>query len=70
MGGPVPSRVGWVPQQVQLQGIHPLLLPLVLLRALPHSIHLPQIIISTGISYGVNLNAKFGVSVVGNIPSG
>ncbi|XP_076202476.1 solute carrier family 26 member 6 isoform X2 [Aptenodytes patagonicus] len=28
------------------------------------------IIISTGISYGVNLNAKFGISVVGNIPSG
>nr|XP_041574627.1 solute carrier family 26 member 6 [Taeniopygia guttata] len=31
---------------------------------------LPQIIVSTGISYGVNLKEKFGVSVVGNIPSG
>ncbi|OXB51191.1 hypothetical protein ASZ78_010651, partial [Callipepla squamata] len=30
----------------------------------------PQIIISTGISYGVNLNSKFGISVVGDIPSG
>uniref|UniRef100_A0A8C8BT52 Solute carrier family 26 member 6 n=1 Tax=Otus sunia TaxID=257818 RepID=A0A8C8BT52_9STRI len=29
-----------------------------------------SIIISTGISYGVNLKAKFGISVVGNIPSG
>uniref|UniRef100_A0A8C5X436 Solute carrier family 26 member 6 n=1 Tax=Malurus cyaneus samueli TaxID=2593467 RepID=A0A8C5X436_9PASS len=31
---------------------------------------LPQIIVSTGISYGANLNDKFGISVVGNIPSG
>uniref|UniRef100_A0A8C9MM06 Solute carrier family 26 member 6 n=1 Tax=Serinus canaria TaxID=9135 RepID=A0A8C9MM06_SERCA len=31
---------------------------------------LPQIIVSTGISYGVNLKDKFGISVVGNIPSG
>lgn len=31
---------------------------------------LPQIIVSTGISYGVNLKEKFGISVVGNIPSG
>lgn len=30
----------------------------------------PQIIISTGISYGVNLKSKFGISVVGDIPSG
>ncbi|NXJ92045.1 S26A6 protein, partial [Corythaixoides concolor] len=37
---------------------------------MPIPIELITIIISTGISYGVNLNAKFGVSVVGNIPSG
>uniref|UniRef100_A0A8D2NI05 STAS domain-containing protein n=1 Tax=Zonotrichia albicollis TaxID=44394 RepID=A0A8D2NI05_ZONAL len=34
------------------------------------SVILPQIIVSTGISYGVNLKEKFGISVVGNIPSG
>uniref|UniRef100_A0A663FJS2 Solute carrier family 26 member 6 n=1 Tax=Aquila chrysaetos chrysaetos TaxID=223781 RepID=A0A663FJS2_AQUCH len=60
---------------VQLQGMRPLLLLL-----LHHSpcggrpsltpAILPQIIVSTGISYGVNLNAKFGISVVGHIPSG
>ncbi|NWS63365.1 S26A6 protein, partial [Chunga burmeisteri] len=37
---------------------------------MPIPIELVTIIISTGISYGVNLNAKFGISVVGNIPSG
>ncbi|XP_065543894.1 solute carrier family 26 member 6 isoform X1 [Lathamus discolor] len=37
---------------------------------MPIPIELITIIISTGISYGVNLNAKFGISVVGNIPSG
>ncbi|KFP64673.1 Solute carrier family 26 member 6, partial [Cariama cristata] len=37
---------------------------------MPIPIALVTIIISTGISYGVNLNAKFGISVVGNIPSG
>ncbi|NXJ66183.1 S26A6 protein, partial [Rostratula benghalensis] len=37
---------------------------------MPVPIELITIIISTGISYGVNLNAKFGVSVVGDIPSG
>ncbi|XP_014798664.1 PREDICTED: solute carrier family 26 member 6 [Calidris pugnax] len=37
---------------------------------MPIPIELITIIVSTGISYGVNLHAKFGVSVVGNIPSG
>ncbi|CAM9353025.1 unnamed protein product [Bubo scandiacus] len=37
---------------------------------MPIPIELITIIISTGISYGVNLKAKFGISVVGNIPSG
>ncbi|NXW89404.1 S26A6 protein, partial [Alopecoenas beccarii] len=37
---------------------------------MPIPIELITIIISTGISYGVNLSAKFGISVVGNIPSG
>ncbi|NXH40122.1 S26A6 protein, partial [Dicaeum eximium] len=37
---------------------------------MPIPIELITIIISTGISYGVNLNDKFGISVVGNIPSG
>ncbi|KAM6121455.1 solute carrier family 26 member 6 [Pterocles gutturalis] len=37
---------------------------------MPIPIELITIIISTGISYGVNLTAKFGISVVGNIPSG
>ncbi|NXX18577.1 S26A6 protein, partial [Podargus strigoides] len=37
---------------------------------MPIPIELITIIISTGISYGVNLNAKYGISVVGNIPSG
>ncbi|NXJ17378.1 S26A6 protein, partial [Dicrurus megarhynchus] len=37
---------------------------------MPIPIELITIIVSTGISYGVNLNDKFGISVVGNIPSG
>ncbi|NXE43099.1 S26A6 protein, partial [Ptilorrhoa leucosticta] len=37
---------------------------------MPIPIELITIIVSTGISYGVNLNNKFGISVVGNIPSG
>ncbi|NXO69201.1 S26A6 protein, partial [Phainopepla nitens] len=37
---------------------------------MPIPIELLTIIVSTGISYGVNLNDKFGISVVGNIPSG
>ncbi|NXH96086.1 S26A6 protein, partial [Pachycephala philippinensis] len=37
---------------------------------MPIPIELITIIVSTGISYGVNLNEKFGISVVGNIPSG
>uniref|UniRef100_A0A803XWC7 Solute carrier family 26 member 6 n=1 Tax=Meleagris gallopavo TaxID=9103 RepID=A0A803XWC7_MELGA len=37
---------------------------------MPIPIELITIIISTGISYGVNLNSKYGISVVGNIPSG
>ncbi|XP_074770705.1 solute carrier family 26 member 6 [Athene noctua] len=37
---------------------------------MPIPIELITIIVSTGISYGVNLKAKFGISVVGNIPSG
>ncbi|NXX56274.1 S26A6 protein, partial [Scopus umbretta] len=37
---------------------------------MPIPIELITIIISTGISYAINLNAKFGISVVGNIPSG
>ncbi|NXL93106.1 S26A6 protein, partial [Alectura lathami] len=37
---------------------------------MPIPIELITIIISTGISYAVNLNSKFGISVVGNIPSG
>ncbi|NWX09926.1 S26A6 protein, partial [Caloenas nicobarica] len=37
---------------------------------MPIPIELITIIISTGISYGVNLSDKFGISVVGNIPSG
>ncbi|XP_010571955.1 PREDICTED: solute carrier family 26 member 6 [Haliaeetus leucocephalus] len=37
---------------------------------MPIPIELITIIVSTGISYGVNLNAKFGISVVGHIPSG
>ncbi|NXY92666.1 S26A6 protein, partial [Alcedo cyanopectus] len=37
---------------------------------MPIPIELITIIVSTGISYGVNLNAKYGISVVGNIPSG
>lgn len=57
--------------QVQLQGMHLLLHlgPCERRPCLTPTI-LPQIIISTGISYGVNLSAKFGISVVGNIPSG
>uniref|UniRef100_A0A8C0BWK7 Solute carrier family 26 member 6 n=1 Tax=Buteo japonicus TaxID=224669 RepID=A0A8C0BWK7_9AVES len=59
---------------VQLQGMRPLLLllhhgPCAGRPSLTPAI-LPQIIVSTGISYGVNLNAKFGISVVGHIPSG
>ncbi|NWU18384.1 S26A6 protein, partial [Cephalopterus ornatus] len=37
---------------------------------MPIPIELVTIIVSTGISYGVNLNDKFGISVVGDIPSG
>ncbi|NXU71924.1 S26A6 protein, partial [Oreotrochilus melanogaster] len=37
---------------------------------MPIPIELITIIVSTGISYGVNLHAKFDISVVGNIPSG
>ncbi|NWU76395.1 S26A6 protein, partial [Onychorhynchus coronatus] len=37
---------------------------------MPIPIELVTIIVSTGISYGVNLNDKFGISVVGTIPSG
>ncbi|NWR37763.1 S26A6 protein, partial [Tachuris rubrigastra] len=37
---------------------------------MPIPIELITIIVSTGISYGVNLNDKFGISVVGTIPSG
>ncbi|NXM12290.1 S26A6 protein, partial [Ploceus nigricollis] len=37
---------------------------------MPIPIELITIIVSTGISYGVNLKDKFGISVVGNIPSG
>ncbi|NWX28553.1 S26A6 protein, partial [Notiomystis cincta] len=37
---------------------------------MPIPIELITIIVSTGISYGVNLNDKFGISVVGKIPSG
>ncbi|NWZ32623.1 S26A6 protein, partial [Asarcornis scutulata] len=37
---------------------------------MPIPIELITIIISTGISYGVNLKSKFGISVVGDIPSG
>ncbi|XP_054028176.1 solute carrier family 26 member 6 [Dryobates pubescens] len=37
---------------------------------MPIPIELITIIVSTGISYAVNLNDKFGISVVGNIPSG
>uniref|UniRef100_A0A8C5TMQ1 Solute carrier family 26 member 6 n=1 Tax=Malurus cyaneus samueli TaxID=2593467 RepID=A0A8C5TMQ1_9PASS len=37
---------------------------------MPIPIELITIIVSTGISYGANLNDKFGISVVGNIPSG
>uniref|UniRef100_A0A8B9QB07 Solute carrier family 26 member 6 n=1 Tax=Apteryx owenii TaxID=8824 RepID=A0A8B9QB07_APTOW len=37
---------------------------------MPIPIELITIIVSTGISYGVNLNSKFGISVVGHIPSG
>ncbi|NXG11953.1 S26A6 protein, partial [Sakesphorus luctuosus] len=37
---------------------------------MPIPIELVTIIVSTGISYGVNLNDKFGISIVGNIPSG
>ncbi|XP_068019860.1 solute carrier family 26 member 6 [Melanerpes formicivorus] len=37
---------------------------------MPIPIELITIIVSTGISYAVNLNYKFGISVVGNIPSG
>ncbi|NXY57154.1 S26A6 protein, partial [Callaeas wilsoni] len=37
---------------------------------MPIPIELITIIVSAGISYGVNLNDKFGISVVGNIPSG
>ncbi|NXP72995.1 S26A6 protein, partial [Ramphastos sulfuratus] len=37
---------------------------------MPIPIELITIIVSTGISYGVNLNDKFGISVVGEIPSG
>ncbi|XP_048345711.1 solute carrier family 26 member 6 isoform X2 [Sphaerodactylus townsendi] len=37
---------------------------------LPIPVELLTIIISTGISYGAKLNANFGVSVVGDIPSG
>uniref|UniRef100_A0A8B9BV17 Solute carrier family 26 member 6 n=1 Tax=Anser brachyrhynchus TaxID=132585 RepID=A0A8B9BV17_9AVES len=37
---------------------------------MPIPIELITIIISTGISYGVDLKSKFGISVVGDIPSG
>ncbi|NWX58074.1 S26A6 protein, partial [Promerops cafer] len=37
---------------------------------MPIPIELITIIVSTGISYGANLKDKFGISVVGNIPSG
>ncbi|XP_061864652.1 solute carrier family 26 member 6 [Colius striatus] len=37
---------------------------------MPIPIELITIIISTGISYGANLSDKFGISVVGDIPSG
>ncbi|NXF14773.1 S26A6 protein, partial [Rhodinocichla rosea] len=37
---------------------------------MPIPIELITIIVSTGISYGVNLKGKYGISVVGNIPSG
>ncbi|NXD99526.1 S26A6 protein, partial [Chaetorhynchus papuensis] len=37
---------------------------------MPIPIELITIIVSTGISYGVNLREKFGISVVGEIPSG
>ncbi|XP_027556750.1 solute carrier family 26 member 6 isoform X1 [Neopelma chrysocephalum] len=37
---------------------------------MPIPIELITIIVSTGISYGVDLNDKFGISVVGTIPSG
>ncbi|KAM8799652.1 solute carrier family 26 member 6 [Eudromia elegans] len=37
---------------------------------MPIPIELITIIISTGISYGANLSSKFGISVVGDIPSG
>ncbi|NXQ34020.1 S26A6 protein, partial [Alaudala cheleensis] len=37
---------------------------------MPIPIELITIIVSTGISYGAKLNDKFGISVVGNIPSG
>ncbi|NWR22119.1 S26A6 protein, partial [Emberiza fucata] len=37
---------------------------------MPIPIELITIIVSTGISYGVNLKDKYGISVVGNIPSG
>ncbi|NXE64894.1 S26A6 protein, partial [Calcarius ornatus] len=37
---------------------------------MPIPIELITIIVSTGISYGVNLKEKYGISVVGNIPSG
>uniref|UniRef100_A0A674J5S4 Solute carrier family 26 member 6 n=1 Tax=Terrapene triunguis TaxID=2587831 RepID=A0A674J5S4_9SAUR len=33
-------------------------------------LHMSAIIVSTGISYGAGLKAKFGISVVGDIPSG
>jgi len=61
-----------VPPQRWLQGTHPfVLLHKCASAGRPCLTQLPpQIIISTGISYGVNLNSKFGISVVGNIPSG
>uniref|UniRef100_A0A674J1K2 Solute carrier family 26 member 6 n=1 Tax=Terrapene triunguis TaxID=2587831 RepID=A0A674J1K2_9SAUR len=37
---------------------------------MPIPIELITIIVSTGISYGAGLKAKFGISVVGDIPSG
>lgn len=37
---------------------------------LPHTVPSFQIVVSTGISYGASLKTKFGIAVVGNIPSG
>lgn len=45
-------------------------IPCVRNNALCHFVSSFQIIISTAISYGAKLNTNFGVSVVGDIPSG